>query len=136
VQALGRSLIALLVLGLLNARRLPIKTYTSADGLARDRVECALQDRAGFMWFCTAEGLSRFDGYQFTNDHTEQGLPHNEVTAMLQTRAGSYWVGTAAGLCRFDPAASGAARFHRYPLPGEKPTDRINASSRTAMALC
>jgi signal transduction histidine kinase/ligand-binding sensor domain-containing protein len=126
VPTLVRCLIFLLSLDSLNARRLPIKTYTTADGLARDRVECALQDRTGFMWFCTAEGLSRFDGYRFTNYSTEQGLPHNYVTAMLQTREGNYWVGTAVGLCRFDPTASGAAKFRRYPLPGEKPAPKIN----------
>jgi ligand-binding sensor domain-containing protein len=67
--------VALLAPALLHARRLPIKTYTTADGLARDAVYCIVEDSHGFMWFCTAEGLSRFDGYQFTNYRTEQCLP-------------------------------------------------------------
>ena len=89
VPTLVRSLVFLIFVYSLNARRLPIRTYTTADGLARDRVECALQDRTGFMWICTAEGLSRFDGYRFTNYTTEQGLPHNYVTDMLQTHEGT-----------------------------------------------
>jgi hypothetical protein len=32
-------------------------------------------DSRGFLWFCTNEGLSRFDGYGFTNYSTDQGLP-------------------------------------------------------------
>ena len=49
------------------AELLPIKIYTTADGLADDRVNRIGQDSHGVLWFCTAEGLSHFDGYKFTN---------------------------------------------------------------------
>jgi ligand-binding sensor domain-containing protein/two-component sensor histidine kinase len=107
------------MLSALEARRLPVKTYTTADGLASDSVGCAVQDRRGFLWICTPEGLSRFDGYRFTNYRTEQGLPGNFVTAFLETREGAFWVGTKQGLARFDPAATPAKRFVRYLLPGD-----------------
>ena len=106
----------LLAASLIHAKRLPIRTYTTADGLARDHIRCIVQDSHGFLWFCTAEGLSRFDGYQFTNYHTGQGLPGNVVTDFLETREGHYWVSTTDGLARFDPKGAGASRFHRYPL--------------------
>jgi ligand-binding sensor domain-containing protein len=48
------------------AEQLPVKTYTVADGLAHNRVKRIVQDSHGFLWFCTADGLSRFDGYRFT----------------------------------------------------------------------
>src|SRR5512143_4308285 len=48
------------------AERLPIKTYTTADGLAQNAVNQIVRDSRGFLWFCTNEGLSRFDGYTFT----------------------------------------------------------------------
>jgi ligand-binding sensor domain-containing protein/signal transduction histidine kinase len=105
---------------LLTASRLPIKTYTTADGLARDLVLCVEQDSRGFIWVCTAEGLSRFDGYQFTTYRTEQGLPANQVNDFIQTRRGVYWVATAGGLVRFDPTASGTERFRRYALHGPR----------------
>ncbi len=57
------------------AEHLPIKTYTVADGLLRDNVYKIKQDSRGFLWFCTAEGISRFDGYSFTNFTTADGLP-------------------------------------------------------------
>ncbi len=112
--------VLLLAPAALPAKRLPIKTYTTADGLARDHILCIVQDSHGFLWFCTAEGLSRFDGYQFSNYGTEQGLPGNVVTDFLETREGDYWIATTDGLARFDPtgAGAGAARFHRYPLGG------------------
>ena len=61
------------------AERLPIKTYTVADGLLRDDVQKVMQDSRGFLWFCSFEGVSRFDGYGFTNFRTEDGLPERHV---------------------------------------------------------
>jgi ligand-binding sensor domain-containing protein len=108
----------LLAPSLLLASRLPIRTYTTADGLARDHILCIVQDSHGFLWFCTAEGLSRFDGYQFTNYRVEQGLPGNVVTGFLETREGVYWIATTKGVVRFDASGAGPSKFHRYPLQG------------------
>lgn len=88
---------------LTRAERLPIKTYTTADGLARDQVNRIVRDSHGFLWFCTAEGLSRFDGYTFTNYTMDQGLPHREVYDLIETRSGDYWIATGEGVCRFNP---------------------------------
>ena len=85
------------------AERLPIKTYTTADGLARDSINRIVSDTHGFLWFCTEEGLSRFDGYQFSNYTTADGLPHQTVLDFLESQRGDFWVATAGGLCRFNP---------------------------------
>jgi ligand-binding sensor domain-containing protein len=85
------------------AERLPLKGYTVADGLAHNEINKIVRDSRGFLWFCTAEGLSRFDGYEFTNFGTDQGLPHRTVNDFLETRSGELWVATYAGLVRFDP---------------------------------
>jgi ligand-binding sensor domain-containing protein/signal transduction histidine kinase len=85
------------------AERLPIKTYTTADGLAQNDVTRIVRDSRGFLWFCTEEGLSRFDGYTFTNYTTADGLPHPIVRSFLETRSGVYWIGTYYGVCRFNP---------------------------------
>jgi ligand-binding sensor domain-containing protein len=95
------------------AERLPIKTYTTADGLGDSRVLRIVKDSRGFLWFCTAAGLSRFDGYAFTNFGSEQGLPHAPVNDLLETRAGTYWVATDDGLFRFDPRGSPPADTRR-----------------------
>src|SRR5258706_2591187 len=85
------------------AERLPISTYTTADGLAHNDVNRIVRDSRGFLWFCTFEGLSRFDGYTFTTLGVDQGLPSPAVNDLLETTDGQYWVATAAGLCRFNP---------------------------------
>src|SRR5438132_6234275 len=93
----------LTVLSLVQAQQLPIKTYTTADGLAQNAVNRIVRDSRGFLWFCTEEGLSRYDGYTFTNYGVEQGLPNRRVKDLLETREGEYWVATGGGLCRFNP---------------------------------
>jgi signal transduction histidine kinase/ligand-binding sensor domain-containing protein len=99
------ALALLTMSSLARAERLPIKTYTTVDGLAHNNVNKIVRDSRGFLWFCTGDGLSRFDGYTFTNYGTDQGLPHREVTDFLETRGGEYWVATYAGLVRFNPKA-------------------------------
>ena len=92
------------------AERLPIKTYTAADGLAHNDVTRIVKDSRGFLWFCTADGLSRFDGYTFTNFGPAQGLPHSFVNDLLETRGGEYWVATNGGLVHFDPKGRPGSR--------------------------
>ena len=94
------------------AEKLPVKLYTSAEGLARDTVNQIVADSHGFLWFCTGEGLARFDGYRFSNFGISDGLPSRSVNQMVETRSGQYWVATNDGLCRFDPTArAGQPRF-------------------------
>lgn len=54
------------------AQRLPIKSYSVVDGLPNNVIHKVVRDSRGFIWFCTAEGLSRFDGYSFTNFGVDQ----------------------------------------------------------------
>src|ERR1017187_9020476 len=87
----------------LAAERLPVKVYTTADGLARNRVTGIVADSKGFIWLCTGEGLSRFDGYRFVNYGTRDGLASRNINDLLEARDGAYWVATAEGLCRLHP---------------------------------
>ena len=85
------------------AERLPLKSYTVADGLPNNVVNKIVRDSRGFLWFCTGEGLSRFDGYSFTNYGVDQGLPHTMVNDFLEARSGELWIATNGGLVLFNP---------------------------------
>ena len=91
------------VINKVGAEQLPVTTYTTADGLLRDQATRIKQDSHGFLWFCTADGVSRFDGYSFTNYTTDDGLPHRTVNDLLETRSGVIWIATENGLARFNP---------------------------------
>ncbi|MEZ5426659.1 MAG: two-component regulator propeller domain-containing protein [Pyrinomonadaceae bacterium] len=85
------------------AERLPVKTYTVADGLLRDVVYRIKQDSRGFLWFCTAEGISRFDGVGMMNLTVRDGLPDRFVHDFLETRDGTIYIATGKGLARLNP---------------------------------
>jgi signal transduction histidine kinase/ligand-binding sensor domain-containing protein len=112
-------LLVLFVVSSATAERLPIRTYTTEDGLAHARVRRMVRDARGFLWFCTIDGLSRFDGAEFVTYRTDDGLPDPWVTDLLTTRDGAYWVATNGGVARFDPLARRAARDGRRV--GEEP---------------
>src|SRR5690349_10000379 len=99
------------------AERLPLKAYTAADGLPNNVINKIVRDSRAFLWFCTHEGLSRFDGYAFTNYGVDQGLPHAIVNDFLETSKGELWVATNAGLVLFDPRGEATAGV---VLPNQK----------------
>jgi ligand-binding sensor domain-containing protein len=96
------------------AEDLPSKTYTVHDGLLRNRPLKVTRDSHGYLWFATGEGLSIFDGYQFTNYTTADGLPDRQVSDVLETQSGEYWIAAYAGICRYDPKPLPKARFVCY----------------------
>jgi ligand-binding sensor domain-containing protein len=85
------------------AEKLPFKVYTTADGLAQDSINKIVRDSRGFLWFCTGDGLSRFNGYSFKTYTQEQGMPSRSVTDLLETKDGEYLIATNGGLVAFDP---------------------------------
>jgi ligand-binding sensor domain-containing protein/signal transduction histidine kinase len=102
--------------------QLPLRHYTTADGLANNRVYSIASDSRGFLWFATAEGLSRFDGYGFANQTENTGLPHGGVGQVLIDRHGNYWLAMSVGLVRFRPDLPQSSRDRMIVIrPGGKP---------------
>jgi ligand-binding sensor domain-containing protein len=66
--------------------------YDTKDGLASSTVYSICQDKKGYIWFATNNGLSRFDGKKFTNYTTEDGLTDNEVLGISPDSKGRVWV--------------------------------------------
>jgi len=75
-----------------------IKEYTIKDGLAQSVITGTLQDRCGFMWFSTWDGLNKFDGYTFRKYKSFQGdgstLTNNRLLSITETRYGDIWCQT------------------------------------------
>src|SRR5258707_11271697 len=117
-------LLAFAVLG--HAEKLPLKIYTAADGLAHNSVNRIVRDSRGYLWFCTSEGLSRLDGYEFHNFGRRDGLPHRVVNDVLETRTGELWIATAGGLCQYEPKGSGNRKFHVYRAGDDDRTSFVN----------
>jgi ligand-binding sensor domain-containing protein/two-component sensor histidine kinase len=59
-------------------------TYTVQNGLVANPIRTVFQDKKGFIWIATWEGLSKYDGYRFTNFSTANGLSHNLVNDFFE----------------------------------------------------
>jgi ligand-binding sensor domain-containing protein/serine phosphatase RsbU (regulator of sigma subunit) len=88
----------------------------SADGLPNSDVRTIVQDRSGFLWFGTQEGLARYDGTSVRvyrpreNDPTS--LSGGYITALALDTSGKLWVGTAEnGVNLYDPETDRFTRF-------------------------
>ncbi len=66
--------------------------YDTRDGLAGSTVYSMAQDKDGFMWFATENGLSRFDGTRFKTFTVKDGLPDNEVLKLFTDSRGRLWI--------------------------------------------
>jgi ligand-binding sensor domain-containing protein/signal transduction histidine kinase len=101
------------------AEQLPIRVYTTDDGLPSNRISRIVRDSRGFLWFGTQQGLARFDGYNFTSYSATHILPDSYITGVVETGAGNYWIGTSSGLFRLRPADTGKPA-QRLAEVGEK----------------
>lgn len=72
------------------------------NGLSNNAVICSLQDKKGFLWFGTKDGLDRFDGYSFKifrSDPDDSGsIGSNFIHSLYEDSPGVLWVGTEKGL--------------------------------------
>jgi ligand-binding sensor domain-containing protein/signal transduction histidine kinase/DNA-binding response OmpR family regulator len=75
---------------------------TTDNGLSKSSVTCILQDKQGFMWIGTFNGLNRYGGYNFTvyqyDQNDPQSISHNYISSILEDHEGQLWVGTSDGL--------------------------------------
>lgn len=83
------------------------KNLSIQNGLSQNTVNAILQDRKGFMWFGTKDGLNRYDGLSFRKfKHSEvnkQSIGNNFITSLYEDTRGNIWVGTDAGLYIYYP---------------------------------
>ncbi|MBL4754478.1 MAG: histidine kinase [Flavobacteriales bacterium] len=66
--------------------------YSTQDGLVGNIVYDVFQDSKGYMWFGTATGVSRYDGFSFHNYTVHNGLEENEVLKLCEDSKGRVWV--------------------------------------------
>lgn len=99
-----------------SAAELAFERIDTQSGLSHNSVYAIHQDHRGLMWFGTADGLNRYNGYGMVVYRQVPGdrhsLPSNTVAAIQEDARGRLWVATPGGLARLDPERG---RFVRYP---------------------
>jgi diguanylate cyclase (GGDEF)-like protein len=87
-----------------------------AEGLSQGMINAILQDRKGFIWFATKDGLNRYDGYRFISLSHEidnpDSLAISDINELFEDREGTLWVGTNGG--GLDQRDAGGERFVHF----------------------
>ncbi len=94
---------------------------STASGLSQSTVYKIIQDKKGFLWFATADGLNRYDGHNFKifrNDPSDPStLSGSDIFSITEDDEGNIWVGTrSSGLNHLDLETGKITRFSRGPI--------------------
>lgn len=107
------------------------KHFTVEDGLSQNTVAAILQDKKGFLWFGTKDGLNRYDGLSFRrfkhSGNGRRGLGNNFITALYEDTEGKVWVGTDVGIYIYDPEQD---HFRHFTATG---TDNVPVTRTVTM---
>lgn len=108
---------------------LEFDAYNTTHGLSQNFVTSIAQDKTGFIWIGTDDGLNRFDGYEFKvfrNDENDStSVIDNSIRALCVGPDSSIWIGTHNGVCRYFPKLE---IFKRYPIDFTDSTQLSGAS--------
>ncbi len=103
------------------------ENITAAEGLSNIEVHGVFQDRNGFLWISTANGLNRYDGVNmvvFKNDPGDStSIPNNNCFAITEDSEGFLWIGVSGNaIAKYNPVNE---NFSKYPIE----TRNINMTS-------
>lgn len=77
------------------------RTSEASSELSQQTVRGIFEDKAGFLWLLTQEGLNRFDGYEVirfrASNRIDGDLTHQSITSIAELEPGLLWIGTAGG---------------------------------------
>lgn len=99
------------------------ESWTVTDGLPVNSINAVIQDRTGYIWVATFDGLVRFDGVRFTvfNSTNSDELPSNRIIQLKEGRDGALWLATKQGhVVRFH-----GGRFTNIPFENGKPAQGL-----------
>ena len=107
-------------------RQLIFRSFNADNGLAHNTVLAVIQDRTGFMWFGTKDGLNRYDGSEIRTVAVTDAIPgNNYISALCEDNKGCIWIGTDSGVCLYDPETERANRFLLKADDGSRITENI-----------
>ena len=102
---------------------------TTVDGLSQSYVFSIVQDEQGFMWFATADGLNRYDGYEFVHYRHDMKDPNsiadNYIRTLFIDSQNTLWVGTGNGLSRYNPATNDFTNYTRDEAASNTLSDNV-----------
>ncbi len=103
-----------------NLIKVEFEHLTIKQGLSQSSVYCIYQDKTGFLWIGTMDGLNRYDGYSFKiyrNDPTDSNsIGFNSINSIYEDQAGNLLIGTnGGGLAIYDPKTDNFTNYFHDP---------------------
>lgn len=94
------------IFSLLQASAQSEKFYSTDRDISNSLINALYQDRKGFIWIATEDGLNKFDGNKFTvyksADEDSASLKNNYVRSLYEDRKNRFWIGCVNGLLRYN----------------------------------
>ena len=129
-QRLSAVILSVLLAASLSASELPVRSFTTVDGLSDNRLHRIILDSRGLLWICSVNGISRFDGSHFQVFGVAQGLPFPSINDLLETPDGDFWLATnGGGVIRF-PISSRPLGYETFSVSSEPTSNRVNRLHR------
>ena len=108
------------LISVIRAQEHYFKHFHVENGLSNNSVGCSLQDKNGFLWFGTINGLNRFDGYRFKifrNDPEDStSIGSNFIRCLFGDKDSNVWVGTNKGLYIYNPRSEKFTQFYNKQI--------------------
>lgn len=123
VRTLHIVVLLLVFAGLTAQSEIRFEEVYSMNPLSHNNVTCIHQDRLGFLWVGTFNGLNKYDGYSFRiykfNDLGDESSGSNRITSIQEDKAGRLWIGTHDGKYQcFNPVTE---KFLTFPGESDSP---------------
>lgn len=100
------------------AENMIVLPITANEGLSNNTVWAVLQDKSGFIWIGTVDGLDRYDGNEIRHFAPDSLIgENNSVLSLCEDDCGRVWVGTNSGICYYEPSTDREYAF-RLRLEG------------------
>lgn len=127
----------------LQAQRIEFERHSLEQGLSHAAVNCVIQDKKGFIWVGTQDGLNCWDGHSFTvyrHDPADSTtLSHSFVRSLYEDAEGRLWIGTLWGFNLFNPQLKNFERYYcapNEPIPNPLGyTNSIRAIAKNNLGL-
>ncbi len=104
---------------------------TVKDGLSNNKVLDIFQDKYGFIWIGTIDGLNKYNGYDiesFRHDPADSSsISGNLITSITEDIYGNLWIGTKTGLNKYDLEKNGFLRFNYDEKTGNLSDEFVRA---------
>lgn len=107
-------LLSLFVFLTCGAANYQFRHFDMNSGLSQNTVFSIAQDKMGFMWFATKDGLNRFDGHTFRiyrYENTPYSLGSDYVNCIFVANDQCIWVGTTKGVYIYSPVTDSFEKF-------------------------